>query len=335
MERGSNGEEVPRISVIIVNHNGQRFLERACQSLRAQTYANHEVLCVDTASTDDSVSFVKTRFPEVRVIEAENRGFGTACNLGARSATGTYVMFLNEDMHVPPQFLEQLLQTYSTVREEYPNLGALGCTEDAYDGTRRPDVYPGKVDIFGFVAPNRRCARTGAFIPGCPFFIRRDLFLESGGFCEQIFLYGDDTDLSWRLILQGKMNATAPEIRLYHYEGASMEGFPPRKIRALLLATMIALFNNYSFPVLCVFLPLNLLAALTMVQAGLLLFTRGDLRYNAAAFGAIADFAHMVPALVPFRRRVQQMRVISDFAFLRRHMTLIPSLLVTRSYRRL
>lgn len=335
MELTTKTEEVPRISVIIVNHNGQRFLERACQSLRAQTHVNREVLCVDTASTDDSVPFLKTHFPEVRVIEAENRGFGTACNLGARSATGSYVMFLNEDMHVPPQFLEHLLRAHRRLSRENPNMGALGCTEDAYDGMRRPDVFPGKIDCFGFVAPNRRRSRFGAFIPGCPFFIRRDLFLASGGFCEQIFLYGDDTDLSWRLILQGKTNHTAPDIRLYHYEGASMEGFPPRKIRALLLATTIALFNNYSFPSLCVFLPLNLFATLTVVHVGLLLFTRGDLRYNAAAFGAIADFARMVPALVPFRRRVQHMRVISDLTFLRRHLTLFPSLLATRSYRRL
>lgn len=331
----SKAEEAPRISVVIVNHNGQRFLERACASLRSQTHVNREVLCVDTASSDDSVSFLKTHFPEVRVIEAENRGFGTACNLGARSATGTYVMFLNEDMHVPPRFLESLLQAYTNLRRENPNIGALGCTEDAYDGTRRPDVYPGTIDCFGFVAPNRQRSRFGAFIPGCPFFIRRDLFLESGGFCEQIFLYGDDTDLSWRLVLRGKTNATAPEIRLYHYEGGSMEGFPPRKIRALLLSTMISLFNNYSFPALCVLLPLNLLSTLTVVNAGLFLLTHGGLRYNAAAFGAIADFVRTVPALVPFRRRVQQMRVVSDLTFLRRHITLIPSLLATRSYRRL
>ncbi len=335
MERPIPVEEAPRISIIIVNHNGQRFLDALGQSLRRQTYRNHEVLCVDNGSSDDSVTFLRTQFPEVQVIEAENRGYGAGCNRGARAATGTYVMFLNEDYILPKDCLERLARTYERLRREDPEIGALACSQSAYDGTPNAPVYPGVIDLFGFMAPNRRKRTRGAFIPGCPFFTTRALFLKSDGFCEQIFLYGEDIDLSWRFTLIGKRNYSAPEIQVQHYEGGSLSGFPPKKIYYLLHATPIALFNNFAGPTLALFLFLHVLFVLTFVNVGLLVFTRGELRYQIAALRAFADFLRKLPSLIPYRARVQRSRVISDWTFLKQHFTFVPSLLRLRSYRRL
>lgn len=293
---------------------------------------------MDSGSEDDSVSYLREKYPEVSVVRRENRGFGAACNQGALKATGIFVMFLNEDMYLPDDFLERMLAKYSAVQARDPQIGALACNQHTYDRKPHPDfpkVLPGHLDPFGFGVPNRKGELWGAIIPGCPFFIKRELFLQSGGFCENIFLYGDDTDLSWRLVLMGKRNYSAPEIHLYHYIGGTMEGLPPRKIYYFLLSTSIAVFNNYSAGFLLIFLPLNILFTLTVVQLGFVVFTRGNLAYNREALRAVADFLRRIPALIPFRKKVQRLRILSDTEFLRTYLDLRPSLLVSRSYTRL
>ncbi len=323
------------ISVIVVNYNGKRFLEKLFTSLRAQTYAAKEIICVDNASKDDSVDFIKTRFPEVRVIQAENKGYGTACNYGAREAQGQYVVFLNEDMHFHPDFLADMVTRYQEMKKKDPAIGALACTESKYDTTANSEVFPGTIDMFGFMAPNHGHNIQGAFIPGCPFFIARDLFLTSGGFCEHIFLYGDDTDLSWRLTIMGKHNYSAPDIHLYHYEGGSMEGFPPRKIFYLIFGTLVPIFNNYSTAFLLFFLPLNLVFTVGIIAPALLVLTRGNIRYPYAVLSAVVAFFRKVPRMYSFRSRVQNLRKIGDAEFLHRHFSWIPALIVSKGYKRL
>ncbi len=323
------------ISIVVVNYNGKRFLEKLFTSIRHQTYSSLEVICVDSASKDDSVSFIKKEFPEVWLIEAENKGFGSACNRGAQYATGDFVVFLNEDMYIPPDFVERLYVTYQSIQASDPAIGALGCNLNEYNGEPNYDIFPGKIDCVGFPAKNRKKSKKGALIPGCPFFISRKLFLESGGFCEFIFLYCDDMDLSWRLTLMGRHQYTAPEICLYHYGGGSIAGFPPRKIGYLIFGTSVALFNNYSTPFLFLFLPLNLLFIILIVAPALFVFTRGNIRYMYAALRSVVAFVRIIPELRVFRKKVQQLRRVSDRAFLREHGTWLPALLTSKGYKRL
>ncbi len=334
----SERHDLPLVSVVVVNHNGRRFLERCLTSLRAQTYPHCELLFVDTESTDDSVAFVRATFPSVLVVPTPNRGFGSACNVGARRAQGTYVAFVNEDMHFPHEYVADLLGEYQRIRRDDPEIGALATSEYAYDGRPHayfPETIPGKIDPFGFPVVNPARSRQGAFIPGCPFFMERSLFLESGGFCEQIFLYGDDTDLSWRLTLFGKHNYAAPQLHLFHYEGGSLKGYPPRKVTYILASTLVTIFNNYSLPFLLVFLPLSLIFILVFVTLGLLVTSRGNVAYGLAPFRAVFAFFHALPPSLPFRAFVQRRRRISDITFMRRHMTPIPGLLASRAYRKL
>lgn len=328
----------PLVSVIVVNHNGRRFLERCFSSLQTQTHSRCELIFVDTESTDDSVAFMRATFPAVTIVETPNRGFGAACNAGARRAQGTYAAFVNEDMYFPQEYVADLLKEYQRLRRNDPEIGALATSEYAYD--RRPHAYfpetlPGNIDPFGFPVVNRHKSRAGAIIPGCPFFMERALFLECGGFCENIFLYGDDTDLSWRLTLFGKHNYSAPQLHLFHYEGGSLKGYPPRKVTYILASTLMTIFNNYSFPFLLVFLPLSLFFILVFVTVGLLVMSRGNIAYGLAPLRAVLAFFRAMPRSAPFRAFVQRRRRISDVTFIRRHMTPIPGLLASRAYRKL
>jgi hypothetical protein len=327
--------ERPLVSAVVVNHNGLRFLEKLFVSLEGQTYQMIEVVCVDSGSTDESVVFMRNRFPLVKVIASTNRGFGAACNVGARQASGKYIFFLNEDMHLPSTFVAEMLAEYQRYQMQDTQIGALACSHYGYDGSAGPDIYPGKIDLFGYPGPVHPPELQGTFIPGCPFFIRRKIFLASGGFCEHLFLYGDDTDLSWRLGLLGYHNYSVPGVYFCHYNGASIPGFPPRKIYYFIFATLVAIYNNYSWWVMPLALILSCLYALLVILPGLVIVTRGQVAYAGAVIQALWDFFVAVPRLATCRRRIQWQRVVSDREFFRSSVQLRPSFLATRAYRRL
>ncbi len=113
----------PLVSIIIVNHNGRRFLDELFRALQAQTYTNNEIVFVDNASSDDSVEFACRRFPEVHVIKSDrNLGFAAANNLGAHKASGEFLAFLNNDTVPDSDWLARLVETVATS----PTIAAAG-----------------------------------------------------------------------------------------------------------------------------------------------------------------------------------------------------------------
>ncbi|MGB6869454.1 MAG: glycosyltransferase family 2 protein, partial [Acidobacteriaceae bacterium] len=114
------------LSIIIVNWNSTAWLLKCLESVYAQTHeTTFEIIVVDNASPDGDVGIVKERYPDVVLIESsENLGFAGANNLGSRSASGEYVVFLNPDtVLLNPAFDLMLRQAHSL-----PSLGAAGCT---------------------------------------------------------------------------------------------------------------------------------------------------------------------------------------------------------------
>src|SRR5262245_16977218 len=100
----------PRVSVVIPNWNGQQFLRVCLEALRRQSYRSYEVVLVDNASTDDSVAYVQTVYPEVRIeCLAHNLGFAGGVNAGMRAAQGEYIALLNNDTEADPGWLEALV----------------------------------------------------------------------------------------------------------------------------------------------------------------------------------------------------------------------------------
>ena len=96
------------VSVIIVNWNGRKWLEKCLDSLRVQTYKNFEVIFVDNASTDDSVDFVEKNYPEVVILKSDrNLGFAGGNNLGIDNSKGEFILFLNNDTWVKEDFLKK------------------------------------------------------------------------------------------------------------------------------------------------------------------------------------------------------------------------------------
>ena len=102
----------PSVSVIVLNYNGRQHLDDCFTSLLALDYPKDklELMLVDNGSSDDSVEFTEKHFPSVRIVQSEeNVGFASGNNLGAREASGEYIVFLNNDMRVDAQFVSQLI----------------------------------------------------------------------------------------------------------------------------------------------------------------------------------------------------------------------------------
>ena len=100
----------PLVSIIIVNHNGERLLRNCVESIYGNSYPNFEIILVDNGSEDGSIRLVQRHYPKTKVLKLEkNLGFAYPNNLGAGSAGGKYLLFLNNDTVVASDFLAELV----------------------------------------------------------------------------------------------------------------------------------------------------------------------------------------------------------------------------------
>ncbi len=221
--------ERPVVSVVIVNYNGRVFLENCLTALDAQTYRPFEVILVDNASTDDSVRFVETRFPTVRLFpQKKNLGFAGGTNAGIREARGEYILTLNPDTIPAPGFIEELVKPFSAD----PGIGM---------GAARMLLPDGRINSTGICIsrsgaawdrgmnePDRGQFDTGGevFGPcGGAALYRRLMLDEIGLFDEDFFLYMEDVDLAFRGRLAGWRCVYIPGARIMHIHcGSTREG---------------------------------------------------------------------------------------------------------------
>src|SRR3982074_3042745 len=110
---------MPDASVVVVTYDALPWIERSLDSLRG---TNAEVIVVDHGSTDGTLDLVRERFPEARLVEQENRGFGAGNNAGMRIASGRYFMLLNPDAWLTDGALEHLV----AFAEEHPGAAVIG-----------------------------------------------------------------------------------------------------------------------------------------------------------------------------------------------------------------
>lgn len=114
----------PKVSIIILNYNGRKYLRDCLGSIEKNTnYPNYEVIMVDNGSTDDSVEFVRKNFPWVKIIEVrKNKGFAAGNNIGIRHTKSDYVFLLNPDTIVQQGWLSKAIET----AESDPTIGIVG-----------------------------------------------------------------------------------------------------------------------------------------------------------------------------------------------------------------
>lgn len=231
-----------KVSIIIVSYNVTEFLELCLDSVcKATKSVDAEIIVVDNNSKDDSVSMVKTYFPEVIIIEnKENVGFSKANNQGVAIAKGEYIHFLNPDTVLTESFYSKTL----TFMDAHPDAGGLG--PRIIDGKGNYSVDSKKsfpsfwVSVSKVVGLSKIFPKSKVFnkyyaahigeketavvdiLSGCCLLVRKEAMMQSGGtFDEQYFMYCEDVDLCHRLTQNGFKNYYYPEVTIIHYKGES------------------------------------------------------------------------------------------------------------------
>ena len=248
-----------KLSVIIVNYNVQYFLEQALLSVRrAAQQLETEVFVVDNNSVDDSVRMVQEKFPEVQLIaNADNPGFAVANNQAITQAKGEYVLLLNPDTVVEEDTFELCAQ----FMDDHPQAGALGVRMIDGAGKFLPESKR------GFPTPWVAFCKTmglSRLFPHSPLFnhyhlgylaeeevhevevlagafmwLRRSVLDEIGLLDETFFMYGEDIDLSYRVIQAGYQNHYFPKTTIIHYKGESTKKGSLNYVRTFYQAMII------------------------------------------------------------------------------------------------
>ncbi|MCR9181727.1 MAG: glycosyltransferase family 2 protein [Flavobacteriaceae bacterium] len=224
-----------KLSVIILNYNVSYFLRQCILSVQeALAGIEAEIIVIDNNSQDDSCEMVKTHFPNIKFIEnKENVGFSKANNQGVAIAKGEYVCVLNPDTAVAKETFKNVL----LFAETKTNLGALGVR--LIDGTgnflpeSKRNIPTPKVafhKIFGFKSKEHNYYAThlaedetgeADVLVGAFMLLKTNVYKEVNGFDEDYFMYGEDIDLSYKLLKANYKNYYLGTETVLHYKGES------------------------------------------------------------------------------------------------------------------
>jgi GT2 family glycosyltransferase len=227
-----------QLSVIILNYNVRYFLEQCiCSVQKAIATLDAEIIVVDNNSIDDSLSMMQQKFPDIKCIaNSENFGFPRGNNIGVAVAKGEYLCVLNPDTVVAEDTFTKIF----AFAEDKSNIGIIGCKlidgrgnflPESKRGVPTPFVALTKIfglykisTIFGkYYAQHLKENQTGKvdILVGAFMVLKRDLYLQVGGFDENCFMYSDDIDLSYQILKLGFDNYYFADTTVMHYKGES------------------------------------------------------------------------------------------------------------------
>ena len=247
-----------KLSVVIVNYNVKYLLEQCLYAVRAAAIGlDIEIFVVDNQSTDDSVAYLRPKFPEVVFIENDdNPGFAKANNQVIRQCKGEYILLLNPDTVIGEVCLHNLCR----FMDEHPEAGAAGVKMLNAHGfflpeSKRsfPTPWVSFCKLFGLSKLFPHSPRFAAYslpylnpdkqhqvdvLAGAFLFLRHKALKKAGLFDESFFMYGEDIDLSYRIKLAGYQNYYFPE-HILHYKGESTKKGDRKYLHAFYDAMLI------------------------------------------------------------------------------------------------
>ncbi len=229
----------PRVTIVIPNWNGLTHLPECLGALTAQSFVDHEVVVVDNASSDGSVEWVRSHYPDVRILElAHNAGFSGAVNAGMLDARTEYVALLNNDTSAEMGWLQALVAALDTHRA----YDVAASQMVLYDS---PELLNAAGDVYllgrmagknrGYGRPAARYGTMERVLGACAgaALYRRSVFDEVGLFDEDFFLLSEDTDFNLRCLIAGKRCLYVPKARVRHKVRATIDTEPFAKTACL------------------------------------------------------------------------------------------------------
>lgn len=239
-----------KVTVVIPNYNGMKFLKACLDSLKIQSFKEFEILIIDNASEDGSCEYIKENYPEVKLHRnKQNLGFSGAVNIGIEMSKTEYVLLLNNDTEVHPDFVGELFNAIEqsddifSVSSKMINFYDRELMDDAGDlysivgwGFQRgvgksSSLYKKTKDVFS------ACAGAAIY--------RRKIFDEIGMFDLKHFAYMEDMDLGYRAKIYGYRNIYCPTAIVYHVgSGTSGSKYNSFKVRLSSRNNIYMIYKN-------------------------------------------------------------------------------------------
>lgn len=298
-----------KISIVILNWNGCEMLRTFLPSVVLYSNAPEVEVCVaDNGSSDQSLDMLRKEFPTVRLIELDsNYGFADGYNLALKEVDAEYVVLLNSDVEVTPNWLQPL----ANYMDAHPEVAAC---QPKIRSQRNKDYFEyagaagGFIDKYGYPFCRGRvmgvvekdCGQYDTVMPifwasGAALFIRLEDYMNSGGLDGRFFAHMEEIDLCWRLRARTRQIVCVPESVVYHVGGATLKKENPRKTFLNFRNNLLMLYKN---------LPDN--------ELHKVMFVRGILDYLAAFTFLLKGTPDNAKAVIKARYEYQKTR--SSFA---------------------
>ena len=305
------------MSVVIVNYNSGNCLADCLRSVVNSTYPKKELIVVDNASNDDSLSRAETLGLQVRILRNPvNFGFSRGGNAGIAKANGEFVVVMNPDTIVDSGWLGSLVDA----ARRHPRAAFLQPRILLMDHPRVLNSAGNMIHIAGFGV----CRGIGrldsdafqteaevCYSSGACTFARAEALNEIGLMDELFFAYGEDKDWGWRALMMGWQSIYVPSSKILHKWSPTL-GFSSRKFHLLEFERVLSLWKNYSRRTLVLLAP-----ALILVEISVFLYAavKGWLTEKLRSY---ADLLRIRGIVAKKRRSIQTRRLVHDRMVLER-----------------
>ena len=290
-----------KVSVIILNWNGENWLKKFLPSIIANTNATlANIIVADNNSTDNSIKLLIEEFPDVKLIQFDkNYGFAAGYNKAIEEVTSEIVVLLNSDVEVSPFWLEPLIETLDSsdkIVAVQPKIKAWkNKNYFEYAG-----ASGGFIDVYGFPFCRGRIVDTTEedigqyddirevfWCSGAALVIKRDAYIEIGGLDQNFFAHMEEIDLCWRLRNKGAKLMVCPKSTVYHYGGGSLPMNHPHKLYLNYRNNLLMMYKNLSAQE---WKKLILIRMCIDFASALFFFIKGERKNACAVIKAYRDF---------------------------------------------
>ncbi|MCF7861510.1 glycosyltransferase [Candidatus Woesearchaeota archaeon] len=233
----SNDRYIPKmvsVSIVILNYNGEKIIGECLKAVFDQDYEDYRVYFADNASTDNSVKFVKKHFPKAIIKVAEkNKGVSGGTDFAIRSAETDLVGFVSNDVIISKSWLREMVDTM----EKYPKAGIIGGLNYFYGSdrifssvcTRFVDLrYKNRTIGYNLTPKQVRLPKKPVRMDianGCCYMVRKQAFMEAGGFDKKFFCYYDDDDFSYKVKKKGYEILFQHKAVAHHKDAVTLKKF--------------------------------------------------------------------------------------------------------------
>ena len=289
----------PSVAVVILNYNGQKYLEQFLPSVLATDYPNIEIIVADNGSTDDSIHFLHENYPSVGLLQSPtNEGFAGGYNWALKRVEAQYYVLLNSDVEVTPNWVNpiiDLMELDHSIAACQPKI----CSYQHKHLFEYAGASGGWIDFLGYPFSRGRvfdvCEPDNGqyndiapifWASGASLFIRSAIFHEMNGFDPYFFAHQEEIDLCWRMQLKGYKIMVCPASLVYHV-GAGTLPRGGKKVYLNFRNNLIMICKNLPLRELIWKLPFRLLLDSISAWKGLL---TGDIWFFTAIIKAHMGF---------------------------------------------